>query len=58
MEYAVAKSYEDIQNTLTVPCKKSKIVSFASLIMRNIAAPSAQFRFPVKGIYCNAFGSA
>ena len=58
MEHAGAKSYEDIQNTFTVPSEKSKIVSFASLIMKNIAVPSAQFRFPVKGIYCNAFGSA
>ena len=49
---------EHIHNTLTVPCEKSKMVSFASLIMKNIVAPAAQSRFPVKLICCIAFGSA
>ena len=49
---------EHIYNTLTVPCEKSKMVSFASSIMKNIAAPAVQSRFPVKLICCIAFGSA
>ena len=36
MEHAVAKSYDDIHNTLTVPCEKSKMVSFAFSIMKKI----------------------
>ena len=47
-----------IDNTFTVPCEKSKMVSFASSIMKNIVAPAAQSRFPVKLICCIAFGSA
>ena len=58
MEHAVAKSYDDIHNTLTAPCEKSKIVSFASSIMKNINLLLVPLRFPVKLIYCNAFGSA
>ena len=38
--------------------EKSKMVSFASSIRKNIAAPSAQSRFPVKLACCIAFGSA
>ena len=30
---------EHIHNNFTVPCEKSKIVSFASLIMKNIIEP-------------------
>ena len=45
-----------IQNSLTVPCEKSKTVSFASSIMKNIIAPLSRSRFPVKLIYCIAFG--
>ena len=45
-------------NTLTVPFGKSKTVSFASSIMKNIVEHSALSRFPVKLICCNAFGSA
>ena len=45
-------------NTLTVPFKKFKTVSFASSIMKNIVAPSALVRFPVKLICCIALGSA
>ena len=42
MEHAVAKSYSDIPNTLTVPCEKSKMVSFASSIMKKIVVIPAQ----------------
>ena len=35
VEHAVAKSYENIHNTLAGPCEKSKIVSFASSILKN-----------------------
>ena len=31
---------KEIHNTLTVPCEKTKIVYFASLIMKNIVALS------------------
>ena len=34
VEHAVAKSYDNIHNTLTVPCEKSKIVSLASSVMK------------------------
>ena len=52
----VAKSYNGIYNTFTVPCEKSKTVSFASSIMKNVVFPG-QSRFPVKLICCIAFGS-
>ena len=58
VEQAVAKSYDDIHNTFTVPCEKSKMVSFASSIMKQIVAPSSRYRFPVKLICYIAFGSA
>ena len=38
---------EHINNTLTVPCEKSKMVSFAFSIMSNTVAPAVQSRFPV-----------
>ena len=38
----------------TVPCEKSKTVSFASSIMKNTAAFWA--KFPVKLICCIVFG--
>ena len=41
-----------------IPFENSKTVSFASSIMKNICAFSSRFRFPVKLICCNAFGSA
>ena len=41
-----------------VPLEKSKAVSSASLIMKNIVAPSAPFRFPGKLTCCIAFGLA
>ena len=37
---------------------KSKAVSFAPSIMKSICALQAWSRFPVKLIYCIAFGSA
>ena len=53
---------EHIHNILTVPCEKSKMVSFSSSKMKTIIVLSftfsPQFRFPVKLIYCIAFGSA
>ena len=58
MEDAVAESYDDIHSTFTVPCEKSKMDSFVSSIMKKIVAPAARSRFPVKAIYCIAFGSA
>ena len=57
MEYALTKSYDDIHKILTVRCEKSKMVSFASPIMKNIVAFSSRSRFPVKLICCIAFGS-
>ena len=38
--------------------EKSKAVSFAPSIMKSICALQAWSRFPVKLIYCIAFGSA
>ena len=49
---------EHIHNTFTVPCEKSKMVSFTSSIMKNIFVFLSQFRFAVKLICCIAFGSA
>ena len=34
------------------------MISFASSIMKYVAAPSSRFIFPVKKIRCIAFGSA
>ena len=47
---------ENIYNTFTVPYEKSKMVSIAYPILKNIVAPSAQSKFPVKLICCIAFG--
>ena len=44
-----------IYKTLTIPCEKSKIVSFASSEMKNIVVFSSQSRFPGKIVYCIAF---
>ena len=52
------KNVEHIHNTFTILCEKSKTVYFASSVMKNIVAPSARSRFPVKLICCIAFGSA
>ena len=50
-----------IYNTFTIPCEKSKMVPFASTIIKNIIVLSfifsPQFRFSVKLICCIAFGS-
>ena len=51
------KIVEHIHNTFTVPCEKSKIVSFASSIIKNIAMFPSRSRFVVKLICCIAFGS-
>ena len=56
MEHAVAKLYDDIHNTFIVPCEKSKIVSFASSMMKNTVVFPGWFRFAVKLICCIAFG--
>ena len=53
-----AKSYDNIHNTLTVSCEKSKMFSFTSSIMKNLTQLFAPLRFPVKLICCVAFGSA
>ena len=43
MEHSVANSDNNIHNTLTVPCEKSKTISFAPSTMKNIFAPSTWF---------------
>ena len=47
-----------MDNTFTVPSGKFKIVSFVSLITKNIDAFPAVSKFPVKLICWFAFGSA
>ena len=49
---------ENIYNTVTVHCEKSKMVSFASSIMKNITLLFARSRFLVKLIYSITSGSA
>ena len=56
--HAVAKSYDEICSTLTVPCKKSKMVYFTSSSMKNNNLLSLPSRLPVKLIFCFAFKSA
>ena len=56
VERAVAKSYDNIHNTFINPCEKSKTVSFASSIMKNIVMFPDLFTFAVKLICCIAFG--
>ena len=48
MEHAVAKSYDCIHNTFTVPYEKSKMDFFASLMLKKIVASASRFYFPVK----------
>ena len=43
---------------LTVPFEKSKNVSFASSVKKNICVVLTRFRFRLKLICCSAFGSA
>ena len=50
------KIMEHIHNTLTVPCEKSKMACITSSIMKNINLVFLPSRFPVKLIYCIAFG--
>ena len=57
MEHAVPNSYNDIHNTFTFAYEKSKMVSFASSIMKNVAVFSSRPRFPVKLMYYIALGS-
>ena len=45
-------------NTLTAPCEKTKMVSFVSSIIKNIAIVPSRSRFAVKLIWCIASGSA
>ena len=45
-------------NTFTVPCERSKVISFAFSIIKNIIVFPAQSRPPIKLIYCTAFLSA
>lgn len=49
-----------MHNTFTVPSEKFYSVSFTSAIMKNIVlfAFGSRVRFPVRLIYCIAFGSA
>ena len=42
---------------MTIPCEKSKMVSFASLVMKNIVVPAFRAIFSIKLICCIAFGS-
>ena len=58
VEHAVAKSYDNIHNTLTDPCGISKFVSFTSSVMKNINLLLLSLRFPGKLICYIAFGSA
>ena len=58
MEHAFAKSYDDIYNTLKVPCQKSKMISFASSIIKNIVVCPVLSGFAVKLICSIALGSA
>ena len=52
------KVVEYIYNIFTVPCEKSNMLSFASSIIKKIAvfAFLSRDRFPVKLVYCFAFG--
>ena len=58
MEHASAKFYDDIHNTLKVPCQKFTMISFASSIMKNIVVCPVLSGFTVKLIGSIAFGSA
>ena len=51
---------KQIHDTFTAPCEKSKMVSFASSIMKNIVVFVflSLSKFLVKLICCIAFGSA
>ena len=51
------KNVEHIDNTLTVPCEKSKRVFFTSSIIQNIVVTPSRSKFTVKLICSIAFGS-
>ena len=46
--YVLTKSRKVTHNTLTVHCEKSKMVSFASSVMKRIVLPQLRSRFSVK----------
>ena len=52
------KIVEHIHNIFTVPCEKSKMVSFTSSIMKNVIVFPSRSRFAIKLICCIVFGSA
>ena len=54
MEHVVAKSYDDSQNVLTVPCEKPEKTSFKNIV---VCAFPSWARFPQKLIRGIAFGS-
>ena len=58
MEHAPAKSFSNIHNTFTIPFERSRMVYFASSVMKNIVISPARSRFPVKLIGSIAFRSA
>ena len=49
---------EHIQNTLTVTYEKSKMVSFASLVMKNIVVPATLDLYQVLVAYLNVLPSS
>ena len=54
MERVVAKSYDDNENVLAVPCEKPEKNSFRNIV---VCAFPSRARFPVKIICGIAFGS-
>ena len=56
MEHAEFESYNNIHSTLTVPCEKSKVVSFTSSKMKKSNLLLLPSRLPGKLIYCIGFG--
>ena len=58
MEYEVAKYYNDIHNTFTVPFEESKVVSYTSSIMKTIVALPCWTKFSVKLIFYITCGLA
>ena len=50
----INKIVEHSDNNLAVLCEKSKMVSFALSVMKNIVAYCS--RFPIKLTFCIAFG--
>ena len=54
--FYINHSMELYLKTFTVPCEKSKTVSFAFSIMKNVVFPALS-KFAVKSIFLNALGS-